>query len=647
VSEHTLLPVTSFAHPAILSPLLSLLHMDTFSKSSQREALDSVVIRFAGDSGDGMQLTGSQFTSTTAQMGNDLATFPDFPAEIRAPAGTTYGVSGFQIHFASHDVMTPGDSPDVLVAMNPAALITNLSELKTGGLLIINTGAFVKANLKKAGYDTNPLEDGSLVGYRLIQIDISALTVAAVEPYGLGTKDALRSKNLWTLGLVLWLFGRDYEPTVEWLRGKFSKQPKIAEANIAALKAGHAYGETAELPSGIGPYEVPKAKLAPGEYRNVTGNEALAWGLITASHLSGLKLVLGSYPITPASTVLHTLATLKSFGVTTFQAEDEIAAVCAAIGASWGGALGVTTTSGPGVALKSEGIGLAIMLELPLIVIDIQRGGPSTGLPTKTEQSDLLQAAYGRNGDSPLCVIAAATPGDCFYMAIEAARIATEYMTPVMLLTDGYLANGAEPWMIPKVAGMQRFEPKFQTERTEGYHPYLRNPETLARPWAIPGTPGLEHRIGGLEKSYSSGNISYDPENHHKMTKTRAAKIAGIANRLPEQKVDVGDETGDVLVVGWGSTYGAITQAVRQQRAAGKKVSQVHLRHLVPFPRKLDVLLRGFKRVIVPEMNNGMLSKMLRSEYLVDAIGINKIAGQPFKVSEIEAAIDSALENLP
>jgi 2-oxoglutarate ferredoxin oxidoreductase subunit alpha len=618
--------------------------MDTFPKSSQREALDSVVIRFAGDSGDGMQLTGSQFTHTTALMGNDLATFPDFPAEIRAPTGTTYGVSGFQIHFASHDVMTPGDAPDVLVAMNPAALITNLAELKTGGLLIVNTGAFVKANLKKAGYDNNPLEDGSLTGYRVVKIDISALTVAAVEPYGLGTKDALRSKNLWTLGLVLWLFGRDYEPTVDWLRGKFSKQPKIADANIAALKAGHAYGETAELPSGIGPYEIPKAKLAPGEYRNVTGNEALAWGLTTASHLSGLKLVLGSYPITPASTVLHSLSTLKSFGVTTFQAEDEIAAVCAAIGASWGGALGVTTTSGPGLALKGEGIGLAIMLELPLIVIDIQRGGPSTGLPTKTEQSDLLQAAYGRNGDSPLCVIAAATPGDCFYMAVEAARIAIEYMTPVILLTDGYLANGAEPWMIPKVSQMARFEPKFQTERTEGYHPYLRNPETLARPWAIPGTPGLEHRIGGLEKSYDSGNISYDPDNHHKMTKTRAAKIAGIAKRLPEQQVDVGDETGDVLVVGWGSTYGAITQAVRQARTAGKQVSHVHLRHLVPFPRRLDTLLRGFKRVIVPEMNNGMLSKMLRAEYMVDAQGINKIAGQPFKVSEIEAAIDSALE---
>jgi 2-oxoglutarate ferredoxin oxidoreductase subunit alpha len=620
--------------------------MDTFPKSHTREALESVVIRFAGDSGDGMQLTGSQFTHTTAMMGNDLATFPDFPAEIRAPAGTTYGVSGFQIHFAAHDIMTPGDEPDVLVAMNPAALKTNLADLKQGGLLIVNTGAFVKANLKKAGYDKNPLEDGSLVGYRLISIDISALTVAAVEPFGLGTKDALRSKNMWTLGMVLWLFGRDLEPTVEWLRGKFSKNANVAEANVAALKAGHAYGETAELPSGIGPYEVPKAKLAPGEYRNITGNEALAWGLTAAASLSGLKLVLGSYPITPASTVLHTLSTLKNFGVTTFQAEDEIAAVCAAIGASWGGALGVTTTSGPGVALKSEAINLAIILELPLIVVDIQRGGPSTGLPTKTEQSDLLQAAYGRNGDSPLCVIAAATPGECFFMAIEAARLAVKYMTPVMLLTDGYLANGAEPWRIPKVADLPKIPVTFQTDKPEGWHPYLRDPETLARSWAVPGTPGLEHRIGGIEKNFNSGNISYDPENHHKMTKTRAAKIAGIANDWPEQQVDVGDETGDLLVVGWGSTYGAIAQAVRHAREAGKNVSHVHIRHLVPFPRKLDVLLRGFKRVIVPEMNNGMLSKMLRAEYLVDAIGINKIAGMPFKVSEIEAAIHNALETL-
>ncbi len=617
--------------------------MDTFPKAEKRESLESVVIRFAGDSGDGMQLTGSQFTHTSAMMGNDVATFPDFPAEIRAPAGTTYGVSGFQIHFAAHDIMTPGDEPDVLVAMNPAALKTNIADLKQGGLLIINTGAFVKANLKKAGYDSNPVDDGSLSAYRLIDLDISAMTVAAVERFELGTKDALRSKNMWTLGLVLWLFGRDYQPTVDWLGKKFAKKPEIAEANIAALKAGHAYGETAELPSGIGPYEVPKAKLGPGTYRNITGNEALAWGLTAAAQLSGLKLVLGSYPITPASSVLHSLSQLKSFGVVTFQAEDEIAAVCAAIGASWGGALGVTTTSGPGVALKGEAIGLAIMLELPLIVVDIQRGGPSTGLPTKTEQSDLLQAAYGRNGDAPLAVLAASTPGDCFYAALEAARIATKYMTPVMLLTDGYLANGAEPWKIPSVAELPKFTVKFQTERPEGFHPYLRDPVTLARPWAIPGTPGLEHRIGGLEKGYDSGNISYDPDNHHKMTKTRAAKIAGIADDVPEQHVEVGEETGDLLVVGWGSTYGAITQAVRRARAAGHAVSQVHLRHLVPFPRKLDVLLRGFKKIIVPEMNNGMLSKMLRSEYLVDAIGINKIAGQPFKVSEIEAAIKDHL----
>jgi 2-oxoglutarate ferredoxin oxidoreductase subunit alpha len=577
-------------------------------------------------------------------MGNDLATFPDFPAEIRAPAGTTSGVSGFQIHFAAHDIMTPGDAPDVLVAMNPAALKTNLPDLKQGGLLIVNEGAFVKANLAKAGYDKNPLEDNSLVGFRKVQIDISKLTLQSVEAFGLGSKDALRCKNMWTLGLVLWLFGRDFEPTVTWLRQKFAKESNLAEANIAALKAGHAYGETAELPSGIGPYEVPKAKLPPGHYRNVTGNEALAWGLAAAGSLSGLPIVLGSYPITPASTILHSLSKLKNFGVITFQAEDEIAAVCAAIGASWGGAIGVTTTSGPGLALKGEGIGLAIMLELPLVVVDIQRGGPSTGLPTKTEQSDLLQAVVGRNGDSPLAVIAAATPGECFTMAIEAVRLAIKYMTPVILLTDGYLANGSEPWLIPKVADMPKIEVAFQKDRPAGYHPYLRNPETLARPWALPGTPGLEHRIGGLEKNFDSGNISYDPDNHHKMTKTRAAKIAGIANHLPEQQVDVGDESGDLAVVGWGSTYGAITAAVRKAREQGKSVSQIHIRHLSPFPRRLGELLRSFKKVIVPEMNNGMLVKLLRAEYMVDAIGINKISGQPFKVSEIERAI---AEHLP
>jgi len=615
------------------------IQMDTFPNTENRESLESVVIRFAGDSGDGMQLTGSQFTHTTAMMGNDVATFPDFPAEIRAPAGTTYGVSGFQVHFASHDIMTPGDEPDVLVAMNPAALKTNLADLKRGGILIVNTGAFIKGNLKKAGYTSNPLEDDSLSAYRVIDLDIQQMTVAAVEQFGLGTKDALRCKNMWTLGLVLWLYGRDYAPTVEWLRGKFAKKPDIAESNIAALKAGHAYGETAELPSGIGPYEVAAAKLPPGLYRNITGNDALAWGLTAAAQLSGLKLVLGSYPITPASSVLHALSQLKRFGVTTFQAEDEIAAVCAAIGASWGGALGVTTTSGPGVALKAEGIGLAVMLELPLIVVDVQRGGPSTGLPTKTEQSDLLQAVYGRNGDSPLPVLAAATPGDCFFMAIEAARIALKYMTPVMLLTDGYLANGAEPWNIPSFADLPKIEVAFQLDRPAGYHPYLRDPETLARPWAIPGTPGLEHRIGGLEKDFNSGNISYDADNHHKMTKVRAAKVANIANDIPEQAVEVGEDTGDLVVVGWGSTYGAITQAVRRARAAGQSVSQIHIRNVFPFPRKLGELLRGFKRVIVPEMNNGMLDKLLRAEYLVDAVGINKISGQPFKVSEIEAAI--------
>jgi 2-oxoglutarate ferredoxin oxidoreductase subunit alpha len=621
--------------------------MDTFPKDSDpgsREELDAVVIRFAGDSGDGMQLTGDQFTQTTALMGNDLATFPDFPAEIRAPAGTTYGVSGFQIHFASHDIMTPGDAPDVLVAMNPAALKTNLRDLARGGMLIVNTGAFTKPNLKKAGYDNDPLEDGTLDPYRVLRLDISKMTLAAVEPFHLGTKEALRSKNMWTLGLVLWLFDRRVEPTIEWLRSKFARNGEIAEANIAALKAGHAYGETAEMPTGIGVYKVPKADLAPGTYRNITGNEALAWGLVAASRLSGLRIMLGSYPITPASTVLHTLSKLKHFGVITFQAEDEIAAVCGAVGASYAGALGVTTTAGPGLALKTEAIGLAIMIELPLLVIDVQRGGPSTGLPTKTEQSDLLQAVCGRNGDSPLAVLAASTPGDCFYVAIEAARLATRYMTPVILLTDGYLANGAEPWLIPRLADLKPFPAHFAATGQAGFHPYQRDPATLARTWAIPGTPGLEHRVGGLEKSFDSGNISYEPDNHHKMTLTRAAKIAGIAADIPAQTIAEGDPEGDLLVVGWGSTRGAITQAVRRARARGQRVSHVHVRHLNPFPSNLGEILRRFGRVIVPEMNNGMLVQLLRSEFLVDARGINKIAGLPFKVSEIDAAIR---EHLP
>jgi 2-oxoglutarate ferredoxin oxidoreductase subunit alpha len=619
--------------------------MDTFAPStpsSSRELIDSVVIRFAGDSGDGMQLTGSQFADSTALMGNDLSTLPDFPAEIRAPAGTTFGVSGFQVHFAGHDIKTPGDAPDVLVAMNPAALRVNLRDLKVGGLLVCNSGAFTAGNLKKAGYDKNPLDDGSLDAYRLLKLDVSKLTLQAVEPYQLGTKESLRAKNMWTLGLMMWMFGRERESTVEWLRQKFAKHPHVADANVAALNAGHIYGETAEMPSGIGCYQVPKAKLAPGVYRNVTGNEATAWGLLAGGKLAGLELVLGSYPITPASTILHTLSNLRAYGVTTFQAEDEIAAICAAIGASYAGALGMTSTSGPGLALKAEALGLAVATELPLIVVDVQRGGPSTGLPTKTEQSDLMQALNGRNGDCPLAVIAACTPGDCFEMAIEAVRLATKYMTPVLLLTDGFLANSAEPWKIPDITTLKPFPVQYR-RAPEGFHPFVRDPQTLARAWAIPGTPGLEHRIGGIEKAYDSGNISYDPDNHHKMTKVRAAKIAGIADDIPLQKMEQGDDTGDLVVVGWGSTYGAIAQAVMGARRSGLKVSHLHIRYMNPMPRNLGDLLRGFKKVSVPEMNNGMLVKVLRAEYLVDAQGFNKISGQPFKIAEIEAEIHRML----
>jgi len=619
--------------------------MDTFAPStpsSSRELIDSVVIRFAGDSGDGMQLTGSQFADSTALMGNDLSTLPDFPAEIRAPAGTTFGVSGFQVHFAGHDIKTPGDAPDVLVAMNPAALRVNLRDLKIGGLLVCNSGAFTAGNLKKAGYDKSPLDDGSLDAYRLLKLDVSKLTLQAVEPYQLGTKESLRAKNMWTLGLMMWMFGRERESTIEWLRGKFAKNPHVADANVAALNAGHIYGETAEMPSGIGCYQVPKARLAPGVYRNVTGNEATAWGLLAGGKLAGLELVLGSYPITPASTILHTLSNLRAYGVTTFQAEDEIAAICAAIGASYAGALGMTSTSGPGLALKAEALGLAVATELPLIVVDVQRGGPSTGLPTKTEQSDLLQALNGRNGDCPLAVIAACTPGDCFDMAIEAVRLATKYMTPVLLLTDGFLANSAEPWKIPDITTLKPFPVQYR-RAPEGFHPFVRDPQTLARAWAIPGTPGLEHRIGGIEKDYNSGNISYDPDNHHKMTKVRAAKIAGIADDIPLQKIEQGDDTGDLVVVGWGSTYGAIAQAVMGARRSGLKVSHLHIRYMNPMPKNLGDLLRGFKKVSVPEMNNGMLVKVLRAEYLVDAQGFNKISGQPFKIAEIEAEIHRML----
>jgi len=614
--------------------------MDTPVSNSAdgREILESVVIRFAGDSGDGMQLAGTQFTQSTAVAGNDLATFPDFPAEIRAPAGTTFGVSGFQIHFASHDVLTPGDAPDVLVAMNPAALKVNLADVPTGGLIIVNTGAFNKANLKKAGYEENPLEDDTLSPFRVLKIDISRLAVSAVEHLELGSKSAQRTKNVWTLGLLYWMFDRDRRPTVEWLESKFAKKPRIAEANIAALNAGHIYGETAEMPQGVGTYKVPKAVVEPGTYRNVTGNDALAWGLAAGGRLSGLPIMFGSYPITPASSVLHALAKLKNFNVTTFQAEDEIAAVCSAVGASFGGSLGVTSTSGPGLALKGEAIGLAIITELPLVILDVQRAGPSTGMPTKTEQSDLFQAVWGRNGDAPLCVLAPATPGECFHYAIEACRIATKYMTPVIVLSDGFIANGAEPWKIPDFNTLERFDVKFHQD-TENFHPYQRDPDTLARVWVKPGTPGLEHRIGGLEKHYESGNISYDPDNHHKMTKIRAQKIQNIAQDQPEQAVDLGNTTGALAVVGWGSTFGSVNQAVRRARGEGLDVSHIHIRQIWPLPRNLKTLLGGFEKILVPELNNGQLVRVLRAEYLVPAEPLDKIAGQPFKVSEVLAGI--------
>jgi 2-oxoglutarate ferredoxin oxidoreductase subunit alpha len=617
--------------------------MDTpVSNETNRETIDAVVIRFAGDSGDGMQLAGTQFTQTTAIAGNDLATFPDFPAEIRAPAGTTFGVSGFQIHFASHDVLTPGDAPDVLVAMNPAALKVNLPDVPRGGLVIVNTGAFSKANLKKAGYDASPLEDGTLDPYRRLDIDISKMTTDAVAEYGVSSKEALRTKNLWTLGLLYWMFDRDRQATVDWLQSKFAKKPEIAKANVAALNAGHAYGETAEFPSGVHAYKIPKAELPAGEYRNINGNQALAWGLAAAGKLAGIQIMFGSYPITPASTVLHSLAPLKNFGVTTFQAEDEIAAVCAAIGASWAGGLGATATSGPGVALKGEALGLAVMTELPLVLFDIQRAGPSTGMPTKTEQADLLQALYGRNSDAPVCVLAPQSPGDCFLIAIEAVRIAIKYMTPVIVLSDGYIANGAEPWKIPSFEDLPKIPVKYH-QQTEGFHPYLRDEKTLARVWPKPGTVGLEHRIGGLEKSFATGHISYDPSNHHHMTKVRAQKILNIANDAPEQHVEVGNTSGKLAVVSWGSTYGSVNAAVKRQIRAGVDVAHIHLRYLWPLPRNLETLLKGYEKVLVPELNNGQLVKVLRSEYLIPAEPLDKISGQPLFVSEVEHRIRSTL----
>ena len=609
-----------------------------------QETRDSVVIRFAGDSGDGMQLTGSQFTLATAIQGNDLATFPDFPAEIRAPAGTTFGVSAFQINFSAHRVLTAGDAPDVLVAMNPAALKVNINDLPAGGTLIVDTGSFSDRNLKKAGYESNPLEDSSLEGYRLVAVDMSQNTLNAVADFGLGQKEGLRSKNMWALGLVMWLFGRERQPTVDWLKRKFEKRPDIADANISALNAGHAFGETAELPDGLSRRVIPHADIAPGVYRAVTGSEALAWGLAIGADLAGLKLMFGSYPITPASPLLHILSGLKSQGVITFQAEDEIAAVCSAIGASYAGAIGATSSSGPGIALKGEAMGLAVVAELPLVIVNTQRAGPSTGMPTKTEQSDLMQAMYGRNGDTPIPVLSAHSPSNCFEVAIEAVRIATKYMTPVMVLADGYLANASEPWRIPDVGTLESFPVAFRTE-TQGFQPYLRDPGTLSRPWAIPGTPGLEHRIGGIEKDYDSGNISYDPANHQRMTEVRAAKVAGIANDIPEQSVTFGEASGSLVVVGWGSTFGPIDQAVRKARTMGRDVSHVHITHLNPFPRNLEALLSGFDRILVPEMNGGQLVRMLRADFLLRAEGLNKVSGQPFKVSEILTAIDAALES--
>lgn len=607
--------------------------------------LESVVIRFAGDSGDGMQLTGSQFTISTALAGHELATFPDFPAEIRAPQGTTFGVSAFQINFGSSHVTTPGDEPDVLVCMNPAALKTNLPLLREGGMVVVDTGAFNKRNLQKAGYEGDPLAGDDLAKYQVMELDITALTLESVKEFGLGNKEAIRSKNMWTLGLMMWMFGRDRTPITDWLKQKFAKKPEIAEANIAALNAGHIYGETAELSSDLKKYHIKPAVQEPGTYRTVTGSEAISWGLAAAGQLSGLEVVLGSYPITPASPVLHNLSNMKEYGITTFQAEDEIAAICAAIGASFGGALGVTSSSGPGIALKGEAIGLAISAELPLLVVNSQRGGPSTGLPTKTEQSDLYQAVYGRNGDAPMPVIASSTPGDCFFVAIEAARLALKYMTPVMLLTDGFIANAAEPWKLPDVNALEPIEVTFAKEGDEGedgvFNPFARDPETLARVWAKPGTKGLEHRIGGLEKSYDTGHISYDGDNHQKMTDTRRNKVANIADDIPEQSLNRGADSGDVLVLGWGSTFGPIEQAVMRAEAEGLGVSHAHLRYINPLPRNLANLMSRFKRVLVPEMNDGQLMTLLRDKYLLDGTSLSKVEGQPFKIREILEAIRS------
>ena len=615
--------------------------------TKQVQELDHVIIRFAGDSGDGMQLTGDRFTQETAVFGNDLSTLPNFPAEIRAPAGTLPGVSSFQLHFADHDILTPGDAPDVLVAMNPAALMANLKDMPRGADLIVNTDEFTKRNLAKVGYDKNPLEDGSLDQYSVHPVPLTSLTVKSLEDLDITRKDAERAKNMFALGLLSWLYGRPAEGTLSFLEAKFGKKPEIYKANVTAFQAGLNYGETTEDFSVR--YEVKPAPIPAGKYRNITGNLALSYGLIAAAQLAGLPLFLGSYPITPASDILHELSKHKKFGVRTFQAEDEIGAASAALGASFGGSLAVTTTSGPGMLLKAETVNLAVSVELPLVVVDVQRAGPSTGMPTKTEQTDLLMALYGRNGESPVPVVAAASPSDCFFAAIEAARIAITYRTPVILLSDGYLGNGSEPWRIPDVSELPDLSASFalataadQPEHGD-FKPFTRDPQTLARPWAIPGTPGLEHRIGGIEKADGSGNISYDPDNHDLMVRTRAAKIEGIANSIPPLEVD--DPTGHarLLVLGWGSTYGSIGAAIRSARRAGHDVAQAHLRHMNPFPANLGEVLRRYDKVLVPEINLGQLSLLLRGKYLVDVISYNRVRGLPFRAAELAEAIEEVL----
>ncbi|MBV9283729.1 MAG: 2-oxoacid:acceptor oxidoreductase subunit alpha [Acidimicrobiia bacterium] len=605
--------------------------------------LDRVVIRFAGDSGDGMQLTGDRFTSVSALFGNDIATLPDFPAEIRAPAGTLAGVSAFQIHISDHEISTPGDAPNVLVAMNPAALKANIGDLPRGGTLIVNVDSFEERNLTKAGYAENPLHDETLKAFTVYEVPMTSLTIQATSEIGAKPRDAERSKNFFALGLISWMYTRPIEPTLEWISERFAKNEQVLKANLLAFKAGYNFGETAELFESA--YEVKPATHLPGTYTNVTGNTAMAWGLVAAGQLAKLPVFLASYPITPASDILHELSKHKNFGVRTMQAEDEIAAAGAMIGAAFGGHLGVTTTSGPGVDLKAEAMGLAISLELPMLLIDIQRGGPSTGLPTKTEQSDLLLALYGRHGESPLPVLAASTPAHCFYAAIEAARIALKYRTPVILLSDGYLANSSEPWRIPDVDSLPAIDVPFATEpnhdgpeSAQAFWPYLRDAETLARPWAIPGTPGLEHRIGGLEKQDGTGNVSYDPLNHDRMVRVRAAKVAGIANDISPVEVDH-EDGAELLVLGWGSTYGALAAGVQRTRARGKKVAQAHLVHLNPFPANLAEVLRRYDKVLIPELNLGQLSKVIRAEFLIDARSITKVQAQPFKAAEIEQAI--------